>query len=320
MAASLAASMAIPARAQPVGSVRRIGMLSPGSASQRAAEREALLQELRALGHVEGRNLAIDYRYAEGQMVALPALARELVALNVEVIVAQTTPGALAARAATRSIPIVVTHSSDPVGSGLVSSLGRPGGNVTGLSMLSVELGGKRLAMLRELAPSLGHAHVMWNPDNPGNRLMFDNTAEAARKLSISLTSVELRRPEDMQDVLRRMLAARRVQGLVVVEDPVSTDERVALAQFVNQQRIPAVYGLSQYVDAGGLMSYGVQLLDMFRRSAHYIDKILKGAKPADLPVEQPLAFELVVNQRTARAIGATVPQSLLLRADRVIE
>jgi putative ABC transport system substrate-binding protein len=299
--------------------MRRIGFLSPATEIQRQAERDAFLQEMRALGYVDGRNIRIEYRWAEGRLERLPELARELADLKVSVIVAHTTPGALAAKRATQAIPIVMTNAGDPVGSHLVASLARPGGNVTGLSMLNVELGGKRLALLKEIVPDLSRAFIIWNPDNHGNLFIKQNTEVAAGKLGIRLRALEVRNADDLRGAFRSLAAAGK-GGLIVVEDVITTDRRTEVAEFAAKIRMPAVYGLSQNVDSGGLLSYGIRQLDFFRRSAHYVDKILKGGKPADLPVEQPTTFELVINLKAARALGIRIPQSVLFRADRVIE
>ena len=307
------------ALAQTGKQVRRIGFLSPGTASERQAERDTFLNEMRVLGYVEGRNLAVEYRWAEGKFERLPEFARELVNLRVELIVAHTTPGAVAAKQATRTIPIVMTNAGDPVGTQLVTNLARPSGNVTGLSMLNAELGGKRLALLKEVLPNLSSVQVIWNPENFGNVFIMKNTELAARKLGVQVHSLEVRKPEDLQAAFRRIAAARS-RGLIVIEDPVTLDHRKDLADFAAKNKIPAMYGLSQYVDSGGLLSYGIVLLDFFRRSAHYVDKILKGRKPADLPVEQPTTFEMVINRKAAKALGLNIPQAVLLSADRVIE
>jgi putative ABC transport system substrate-binding protein len=237
----------------------------------------------------------------------------------VSVIVAHTTPGALAAKQAAGTIPVVMTNAGDPVGSHLVASLAKPGGNVTGLSMLNIDLGGKRVELLREVVPGLSRVFVLWNPDNHGNVLIMKNTEIAARVLGVQLHSFEVRRLEDLEHAFVAITGGHG-SALMVIEDPITLDHRNRVADFAARNRLPAVYGLAAYVKAGGLLSYGIHLEDLFRRSAYYVDKILKGAKPADLPVEQPTKFELVISVKTAKALGLTIPPSMLGRADEVIQ
>jgi len=306
-------------QAQQPAKISRIGFLSPSAENQRRAEREAFWQGMRELGYIDGRNIVVEYRYAGGQFDKLPELAAGLVRLGVDVIVAHTTPGALAAKRATTTIPIVMTNAGDPVGSSLVASLARPGGNVTGMSMLNIELGGKRVELLREVVPKLSRVFVLWNPGNHGNALIIRNTETIAGALAIQIRSIEVRAARDLENAFGA-IATGRGNALDVVEDPVTVDHRNEIANFAARSRLPAIYGLSQFVDAGGLLSYGVHLENLFRRSAHYVDKILKGTNPAELPVEQPTKFELVVNFKTAKQIGLAIPPAVLARADKIIK
>jgi putative ABC transport system substrate-binding protein len=274
---------------------------------------------LAELGWIEGKNLVVERRYAENRPERLPELAAELVRLNVEVIVATGTLGPLAAKQATSTIPIVMTASGDPLGSGLVASLARPGGNVTGMSLMAPDLGGKRLELLKELLPRLARVAVLWNAANPYPAIVFKETQAAGRTLGIEVQSLEVRGPDDFDGAFE---AARkqRPDALITVEDPLTFTYQKRIADFAVADRLPSLHGLRGDVVAGGLMSYGANIGDLFRRAAGYVDKILKGAKPADLPVEQPTRFELVINLKTARALGLTIPPTLLVRADEVIE
>ena len=264
----------------------------------------------------------IEYRDAEGKPERLPALAAELVALKVDVIVAPNTAQALAAKQATRTLPIVFAFVADPVASGLVTSLARPGGNVTGLSSLTPELVGKRLELLTQAVPGVSRVAVLWQPGAQGERTdkdMLKGADVAARALGVRLQFVEARGPADFDRAFSDMTRAR-AGALTVLGSTMFISERRRLVDLAAKNRLPAVYARREYVDAGGLMSYGPNLADLFRRAATYVDKILKGAKPADLPVEQPTKFELVINLKTAKALGLTIPQSLLGRADEVIQ
>ena len=279
-------------------------------------------QGLRDLGYVEGRNVVIEIRDAEGEAERLPALAAELVALKVDVIVAPNTPQALAAKQATRTLPIVFSFVADPVASGLVTSLARPGGNVTGLSSLTPELVGKRLELLTQAVPGVSRVAVLWQPGFQGERTekdMLKGADVAARALGVRLQFVEAQGPADFDRAFSDMTRAR-AGALTVLGSTMFISERRRLVDLAAKNRLPAVYARREYVDAGGLMSYGSNIADLFRRAATYVDKILKGAKPADLPVEQPTKFELVINLKTAKALGLTIPPSLLGRADQVIE
>jgi putative tryptophan/tyrosine transport system substrate-binding protein len=310
------------AEAQQAAKVARIGYLSTNLAANPHLQ-EAFLQGLRDLGYVEGRNLVIEYRFAEGKLERFPALAAELVALKVDVIVtAGGTLAALAAKQATRTFPIVFAAAADPVESGLVTSLARPGGNVTGLSIVSPELVGKSLELLKEVVPGVSRVAVLWQPGGFGERTEKDmlNGAEvAARALGVRPQFVEARGPADFDRAFSEMTRAR-AGALTVFANAMFTIERRRLVDLAAKNRLPALYAFREYVDAGGLMTYGTNLTELWGRAPTYVDKILKGAKPADLPVEQPTKFESVINMKTAKALGLTIPQSVLLRADQVIE
>ena len=307
--------------AQPAGAkVPRIGFL----ALNRGANphlREAFLQGLRDLGYVEGRNVVIENRDAEGKLERLPALATELVALKVDVIVTGGgTPTALAAKQATKTLPIVFTSATDPVTDELVASLARPGGNLTGLSNLAPELVGKCLEQIKETVPQVSLVAVLWQPGSAGGHTDMLKAAErAARPLGVRLQIVEARGPADFDRAFSDMTRAR-AGALAVLGSAIFNSERRRLVDLAARNRLPTVYTSRDFVDAGGLMTYGPSLADSFRRAAAYVDKILKGTKPGDLPVEQPTKFELMINLRTAKALGLTIPPSLLLRADQVIE
>jgi putative ABC transport system substrate-binding protein len=310
------------AEAQQAPRVARIGYLAT-DLSAAPHLREAFLQGLRDLGYVEGRNLLIEYRDAEGKLERLPALAAELVALKVDVIFAGGgTPSSLAAKQATRTIPIVFPTAADPVTSGLVTSLARPGGNVTGLSAFSPELVGKRLELLKQAVPGVSRVAVLWQPGGQGERTdkdMLKRADVAARALGVRLQVVEVRGPADFDRAFSVMTKAR-AGALTVLPSNIFSNERRRLVDLAAKNRLPAVYPWREFVDAGGLMAYGANRADGYRRAATYVDKILKGAKPADLPVEQSTKFELVINLKTAKALGLTIPPSLLARADEVIQ
>jgi putative ABC transport system substrate-binding protein len=310
-----AAAWPLGASAQQAAKVPRIGYLA-GNLAANPHLREAFLQGLRDLGYVEGRNVVIEYRDLEGKYERLP------VALKVDVILAGGTPQPLAAKQATRTIPIVFAGAGDPIGSGLVTSLARPGGNVTGLSVLSPELVGKCLEQLKQAVPGVSRVAVLWQPGGFGERTEKDTLkgAEVAgRGLGVRLQFVEARGQADFDRAFSDMTKAR-AGALTVFVSNFFFVERRRLVDLAAKNRLPAVYQLREFVDAGGLMSYGPNLADVFRRAATYVDKILKGAKPADLPVEQPTKFELVINLKTAKALGLRIPAVLLARADEVIE
>ena len=305
------------AEAQQAAKVARIGYLGAAAGPLR----EAFLQGLRDLGYVEGRNLLIEYRSAEGKLERYSALAAELVALKVDVIFAPNTPAVLAAKQSTRTIPIVFPSAADPVADGLVTTLARPGGNVTGLTSLSPDLVGKRLEQLKQAVPGVSRVAVLWQPGGPDERTekdMLKRAEVAARALGVQLQFVEAQGPADLDRAFSDMTRVR-AGALTVLGGGMFLNERRRLVDLATKNRLPTVYSLREYVDAGGLMSYGPNLPDVFRRAATYVDKILKGAKPGDLPVEQPTKFELVINLKTAKALGLTIPQSLLQRADEVI-
>ena len=313
----LAAPLA--AKAQQVAQIARIGMLADATSPHL---REAFLQGLRELGYVEGRNLVIEYRDAEGKSERLPALAAELVALKVDVIVAGNTAQTLAAKQATGTIPIVFSFALDPVRDGLVRSLARPGGNVTGLSFLAPELVGKRLELLTQAVPKVRRVAVLRHPGAQAERTEKDLRLEAevaARGLGIQVQFVEARGPDEFDRAFSEVTRAR-ADALTVLGSAMLFSQRSRVVALAAKNRLPAVYGLREYVDAGGLMAYGPNGPALFRHAATYVDKILKGVKPADLPVEQPTKFEFVINLKTAKALGLTIPPSLLARADQVIE
>jgi putative ABC transport system substrate-binding protein len=303
-------------RAQQAAKMRVIGFLSPGSEASFISD---FFDALAELGWSEGKNVVVERRNAENRVERLPELAAELVHLNVDVIVASGTLGPLAAKRVTSTIPIVMTASGDPLGSGLVASLARPGGNVTGMSLMAPDLGGKRLELLKELLPRLARVAVLWNAANPYPPIVFKETQGACRTLGIEVQSLELRGPDDFE---RAFEAARkqRPDAMITVEDPLTFTYRKRIADFATGQQLPSLHGLREFVAAGGLISYGANIADLFRGAAGYVEKILKGAKPADLPVQQPTKFDLVINLTTAKALRLEVPPSLLTRADEVIE
>ncbi len=322
---AVGALLAVPlaAKAQQAAKTARIGYLSPNAAAVNPRLVEAFRQGLGDLGYVEGRNLLIEFRSAEGKSERLPALATELVALKVDVIVSGGgTLAALAAQQATRTLPIVIVAVGDPVTSGLVTSLARPGANVTGLSLLFPELVSKCLELLKQAVPGVSRVAVLSQPGAVPERTEKDilkGAEVAARALGMQLQVVEARGAEDFDSAFAQMTNAR-MGALTVLSTPVFQSERKRLVNLAAKNRLPTVFSFREYVDAGGLISYGPDLADMHRRSATYVDRILKGAKPGDLPVEQPTKFELVINLRTAKQLGLTIPQSVLARADEVIQ
>lgn len=308
------------ADAQQAGKVPRIGFLSLTSPSDRPALLDAFRQRLRELGWVEGQNLVIDYRYAEGRVDRLPDLAAELVRLKVGVIVSFGTQGVTAARNATGTIPIVMIAVRDPAGIGLIASLARPGGNVTGVSgSAGLEWVAKQLELLKETVPRIHRVAILSNPTNAYHQLAIRELNVAAPSLGVQLQLLDARGPHEFDGAFAAM-AKERVGALLVLSDAMLNSHRARLADLAARNRLPAAYGVRESVEAGGLMSYGPSFIDFHRRAAVYVDKILKGAKPTDLPVEQPTTFELVINLKTARALGLTIPQSVLGRADDIIE
>jgi putative tryptophan/tyrosine transport system substrate-binding protein len=309
------------ASAQQTTRPARIGYLATGGNLPQPTE--AFRRGLHDLGYVEGRNILTEYRSAEGKPERLPVLASELIALKVDVIVAAGgTSAALAAKQATKTIPIVFPAVGDPVTSGLIASLARPGGNLTGLALLSPELVGKCLEQIKEAVPWVSRVAVLWQPGSAPERAEKEMLSEAdlaAGALGLKLYVVKARGPEDFPRAFAEM-KRRQVDALTVLSSPVFASERRRIAELAVKNRLPTVFAFRAYADAGGLMSYGPSLADLFRRAATYVDKIIKGAKPADLPVEQPTTFELVVNLKTAKALGLTIPSSMLARANHVIE
>jgi putative tryptophan/tyrosine transport system substrate-binding protein len=294
-----------------------VGRFGAGSATEPIVD--VLTEALRELGWVEGENVVFERRYAENQLERLPEMAADLVRLQIDVIVAGGTLAPLAAKRATSTIPIVMSVAGDPLRSGLVASLARPGGNVTGTSLMAPDLGGKRLELLKELLPRLARVAVLWNAANPYSANVFKETQGPGRTLGIEVQSLEVRGPDDLDGAFEAA-RKRRPDAMITVEDPLTITYRKRIADFQTGQQLPSLSGLREFVAAGGLISYGANLVDLTRRTAGYVDKILKGAKPADLPVQQPTKFELVINLKTAKALGVTIPPSLLARADDVIE
>ena len=321
--ALMAGLLAVPlaSLAQQPTKIPRIGFLHPASAeSIGGVHLQAFRDGLHDLGYVEGKNLQLEIRWGEGKLERLPVLAAELVQLKVDVILAATSPSVVAARQATQTIPIVMPVSSDPVGDGLVASLAHPGGNITGLSIMSAEVGEKRIQLLKEMFPKASHAMaVMWNPNYVGMRARFEQAKVAAPAVGLTVRSVEVRDAREL-DAAFEAISREHPEVLLLLADPFTNSQRARIAEFAAEQRLPAIYESSDFVDAGGLISYGPNIRDQYRRAATYVDKILRGAKPADLPIEQPTKFELVINMRSAKALGIKVPDSILLRADRVIE
>jgi ABC-type uncharacterized transport system substrate-binding protein len=307
------------ARAQPAGRVARIGFLTPASSSdaRMRGPLDAFRQGLVDLGYVEGRNFTIESRWAGEKYEQLPGLAAELVALKVDIILAVAVPAIRAAKEATKTIPIVMAAVVDAVATGLVTSLARPGGNVTGLSNMTPEVIAKQLEMLKQILPKASLFAVLWNPGNPGNPPQLRAAEGAGRNLGVRILSLEARGPDDF-DRAFATIAQQRAEALVVLADVMLIQERARLVDLAVARRLPAIYGQDAFAD--GLITYSASTRDLFRRSAIYVDRILKGAKPGDLPIEQPTRFELTINLKAARSLGLTVPPSLLLRADQVIE
>jgi putative ABC transport system substrate-binding protein len=309
------------ARAQPVGKVPRIGYLSPGSASPGPlAYHDEFQRGLRELGYIEGQNIVIEYRFAEGKFDLLDQLAAELVRLNVDIIVSVVTQASLAAKNATSTIPIVIVSVADPVGAGLVASLARPGANVTGTSAMTSEVIGKSLALLKQTVPVVSPVAVLWNPNNVTYQgQILRETEMAAGKLGVELQTFGVRAPDELDRTFAAITGARAA-SLLVLPDPLFSAYTARIADLADKSRLPAMYGLREDVAAGGLMAYGPKYAELYRRAATYVDKILKGAKPADLPIEQPTMFEFVINLKTAKALGLTIPSGILAIADEAIE
>jgi len=307
------------AEAQQMGKVPRIGFLSGQSLSTISARTEAFRQGLRELGYVESKNIVIEWRYADGKLDRLPALAADLVRLKVDIIVTGGSGSTRPANEATNTIPIVMTQDPDPVGNGYIASLARPGGNITGLSTLALELSGKRLELLKEIVPKLARVSVLGTSTNASTAQELRETELTAGALAVKLQYLDVRGPQDIEAAFRAA-SKGRADAVIVLGGPVIASQRTQIVDLVVKSRLPAIYQSGINVEAGGLMAYGVSGTDLARRAATYVDKILKGAKPADLPVEQPKKFELIINLKAANQIGFTIPPNVLARADKVIK
>jgi ABC-type uncharacterized transport system substrate-binding protein len=315
---SAAAAWPLAARAQQAAKLPTIGFLGGATALAGSQWAVAFVQRLRELGWIENRTIAIEYRWAEGRDERFAEIAAEFIRLRVDVIVTYGTPSAMAAKKATAVIPIVIAGAGDLVGTGLVASLARPGGNVTGLSMQTPDLAGKRIEMLREILPGLRTVAILANISNPISMLEMEEAHAAARTIGLDVATSEIRRAEDIAPVFEALKG--RADALYVCADPLLTTNRIRINTLALGVRLPTMHGFREYVEAGGLMSYGANFPDLHRRAADFVDKILRGAKPADIPVEQPTKFDLVINITTARALGLEIPPTLLARADEVIE
>ena len=315
---STALAWPIPARAQQGGKLATIGLLGSGTAAAQSQWTAAFVQRLRELGWTEGRNVTIEYRWAEGRSERFAEFAAEFVRLKVDVILTHNTPPVIAAKQATSVIPIVFATAADPVDTGLVASLARPGGNVTGLSSQTTDLASKRIELLREVVPGLRQLAFLSQPDNP--YVVFDmrQAESAARRLGLETASLEIRRAEDIAPAFEELKG--RAEALYILPDPLLFTHRLRINTLALGARLPTMHLLREYVEASGLMSYGPNWSDQWRRAADYVDKILRGAKPADLPVEQPTKFDLIINLTTAKALGLMIPEAFLLRGDEIIE
>jgi putative ABC transport system substrate-binding protein len=298
---------------------RRIGLLSAHTPARTASWYAAFRSGLQERGWIEGKNLSIEYRYGEGKSDRVPEMAAELVRLKVDVIIASVTPDVYAAQRATKTIPIVIAGGADPVEMGLAASLARPGGNVTGLTPMTAELGGKRLELLAEAVPNLTRIGVLRNPDNAGAPAQWGPIQVPAKRLGVQLIPLEIRNAKEFDRAFDEAIR-ERVGALFIIPDPVITPYVTRIADLALKRRLPSIFHVSEYADVGGLLTYGPDRTDLYRRAAIYVDKILNGAKPAELPIEQPTRFELIVNLKSARAIGLQMPQTILVRADRVIQ
>ncbi len=303
------------AEAQQPKKVPRIGWLMVNTSPRS----EAFRQGLRDLGYIEGQNIVIEMRNVESKVDLLADLAVELVQLKVDLIVALEPPAVRAAQRATKTIPIVMRSTDDPVEAGFVTSLARPGGNITGVTSISTELTAKRLELLKEVVPRLSRVAVLWDPDLPGGTFSFKDAEASARLLKLQLQSLEARRPGDFESAFRTA-TKQRAQAVITLRNPLIVNERKRIADLALKDRLPVIYDDRDFVETGGLMSYGTNLADLYRRAATYVDKILKGTKPADLPVERPIKFELVISLKAAKQIGLTIPPNVLARADKVIK
>jgi len=316
-AGALAAPLASFAQ-QPAG-VARIGFLGNSTAAFEANLVGPFREGLRDLGYVEGRNILIEYRWAEGKYERFPELIAELIALKLDVIVTAGTPATLAVKKATTTVPLVMVAVGDPVGTGIIASLARPGGNITGLSSISPELEGKRLQLLKEVTPKLSNVAILWNPNNAFHAIELKQAQFAAKVLRIKLLSLGGWNEAGLEKVFAEIIRLRP-DALLVLADRLFLHHRARIMDFVARHRLPGVYAYRELVEAGGLMSFGPSYADMHRRAAYFVDAILKGTKPADLPAEQPATFELVINMKTAKALGLAIPQSVLARATEVIQ
>jgi ABC-type uncharacterized transport system substrate-binding protein len=316
----VAAAWPLAARAQrPPNGRFRIGFLGNSTPTLEADLVEAFRKGLREFGYIEGQDIQIDYRWADGKYERFPTLLAEMIALKVDVIVTAGTPAALAVKRATSSIPFVMVAVGDPVGTGLVVSLGRPGGNITGLTSMAPELEGKRLEILKEVAPAISHIAVLWNPVNPFQTTSEKEVQAAARALGMKVLSLAARSLKEIEDAFEA-IARERPGALFVLADRLFLHNRMQIMDFAIKHRLPGVHAYRELVEVGGLMSYGPSYTDMHRRAASYVNDILKGARPSDLPVQRPIKFDLVVNLKTAKVLGLRIPESILLRADEVIE
>ena len=304
-------AVSFPVQGQHQAKIPQIGWLAAGSLAS-GGGRELLGRELRALGHVEGKNIAIEYRYADNKLDRLPALAKELVDLKVDVLIGTSTPAVLALNNATKTIPIVFRDVSDPVGIGVIDSLARPGGNITGVTNIAAGLVGKRLELLKETIPKLSRVALLWNPQDPASVQQWKESQQPARGLGLQLHSMEVSSADKFEGAFKEALA--------VTHHQLAVSYRKQIADLAAKNRLPAIYARGDYVDSGGLMSYGADQIEPYKRVAVFVDKILKGTKPADLPVEQPTKFELIINLKAAKQIGLTIPPNVLARADKVIK
>jgi putative tryptophan/tyrosine transport system substrate-binding protein len=307
----------VAAAQQPVKKMRSLGLLLPGLPE--ASMGKVTRDRLRELGYTEGRDILLEPRWADGKMERLDELAVELARLQLDAIIAYTTPGAIAARKATTTIPIVFLFVGDPVGAGVVPSLAHPAGNATGLSLLATELSGKRLEILLELAPKTSRVAMLWNDANTGMVLRSREALDAAAKLGVAVKSVGVHDLISFDSAFE-MIGSEPIDALLILVDPFTIQHRKRIVDFAAQRRLPAIYEAGEFVESGGLISYGPNLPIIERRAAEYVDKILKGTKPADLPVEQPSKFEMLINMKTATALSLSIPQSIMLRADRLVE
>ena len=308
-----------PAQAQQEKKVPRIGVVLSGTLASDRSGNDSFKQGLQELGHSEGENIVIEYRYAEGKLDRLPALVAELARLKVDVIVVQGTEPALAAKQHTSTIPIVMAHVGDPVARGIIASLARPGCNITGLTSASPDLSGKRLELIKETVPRLSRVGVLWSPISQGSTANFKEIEAAARTLGVQVQSLELRSSNDLESAFKAA-TGKRAHGLIVVEFAGISAYARRIVELATKSRLPTMFAQGVHVESGGLMYYGPNFPDLYRRAATYVDKILKGAKPADLPVEQPTKFEFIINLKTAKQIGLMIPPNVLARADKVIK